>query len=299
MENIDNVEYFKKYAEVAIKIGINLQDGQQLIINAPIEAKELVRYVVDEAYKSGASLVTVFYVDDYVDLSRYKNSKKEYLEETSEWLANGIAEAYGEKGAARLVILGRNPTLLKNIDPKLISTASRARSKAYKKLMDLVTSSKNQWSIISYATPEWAKQVFPELPEDEAVNALWKEIFSCCRLDNDNPVEEWNKHNKVLAHRYTIMNEARFDGLKYESPKADLYVGLADGHIWEGGAGESQRSILFNANIPTEEVFTTPHRNNVNGWIESTKPLLYRGTMIDGIRVEFSEGKAIDRKSVV
>ena len=288
MVNFDN--NLKKYAQLAVEVGINIQPGQQLVINAPIESLQLVRYCVDAAYKAGASEVTTFFSDDYCSLSRYKNiQNKDYFDQTTDWLADGLTKGYKD-GFARLVILGRNPTLLKDINPSDIARASRARSVAYKPLMDLVTSSHSQWSIISYATPEWAAQVFPNETIDVAIDKLWDAIFKSCRIDLDDPVKEWNTHNQNIHLRAKKMNDMKFDKLLYESSTSELMVGLADGHIWEGGSSPTQSGIMFNANIPTEEIFTTPHRNKVDGWIKSTKPLLYRGTMIDGIFAEFENG---------
>ena len=283
----------KKYAEVAVKVGLNVQKGQQVIINAPIEAADLVRLVTDESYKVGASDVVTLYVDDYNVLSKYKNGHDESFDSSPQWLADGLYNAF-DQGAARLNIIGRNPTLLEGIDPNLISRSSKARSIAFKKVMELVTSSASQWSIISYATPEWAMQVFPdELTERDAVYRLWDEIFEACRINSEDPISEWKSHNQNIHKRAKIMNDLRFDSLRYKSSTSDIVFGLADGHIWEGGSSPSKSGIMFNANIPTEEIFTTPKRNYVNGWVKSTKPLYYQGTKIDGISVEFENGKAV------
>lgn len=286
----------EKYAEVAVNVGVNIQPGQELIINAPIEAVDLVRKVVDSAYKSGASNVVVFYEDDYTSLSRYKNVKEEYLTSQVNWLIDGITEGY-RNNAARLVILGRNPTLLKDINPEIISKVARARGMATKELSNLITSSHSQWSIISYATEVWASQVFPNLPVEDAVKELWKGIFSSCRIDTPDPIQNWSDHNKKLHSWCDMMNEKRYHHLRYKSNKTDIIIGLADGHIWEAGSSKAKNGVEFNANIPTEEIYTTPHRMNVNGIIHATKPLLYRGNMIDGIIATFKDGKVIDVKT--
>ena len=292
-------ENLAKYAELAVRTGVNIQKGQQLIVHAPIEAVELVRHVTEAAYKAGASTVTTLYSDDVAELSRYKLVDPEMLDISTNWLANGITEGF-DNGAARLAILGRNPTLLKDIDPNLIARAGRARAKAYKNLMNSVTSSKSQWSIIAYATEEWAAQVFPEYVtpiaqnKEFAVEKLWNEIFSACRVTSEDPVKEWEIHNENLHKRAEIMNNRRFESLRYNSSTSNIVIGLAEGHCWEGGSGFAQNGVSFNANIPTEEIFTTPHRNKVNGWIKSTKPLLYRGTFINYIHAVFKDGKVVE-----
>lgn len=287
-----------KYAQLAVSIGMNVQVGQQVIIRAPIEAINLVRKVTDEAYKKGASHVTTLYEDDYTILSKYKNASGEAFDTVDDWLIKGQTEGY-RNGAARLVILGRNPTLLKDVDPCLISKQAKARAPINKEMMELITSSHSQWSIISYATEEWAKQVFPNDSVEKSVNRLWEAIFSSCRINyDDNPVEEWEEHNNKLYTRAEWMNEKQFDSLQYIAPDTHLIVGLAENHKWEGGAGYSENGIKFNANIPTEEIFTTPHKDKVDGVVVSTKPLLYRGNMIDGIKVRFEKGKAVDVSSL-
>lgn len=292
-----NKEMFDKlltnYAILAVEVGMNVQEGQKVIIRAPIESVELVRKVTDHAYKRGASVVTTLYDDDYTILSKYKNGNDSSFDEVDDWLIKGQTEGYKD-GAARLAILGRNPTLLKGIDPSLISRQAKARAPINKEMMKLVTDSHSQWSIISYATDEWAKQVFPNDTLHEAVNKLWNAIFSACRVDNDDPIAEWNIHNKNLQERSKWMNDIQFDALHYVGPETDIVVGLAKDHVWEGGSGVGNNGITFNANIPTEEIFTTPHKDKVDGTIVATKPLLYRGTMINGIRAVFKDGKSVE-----
>ncbi|AXH72850.1 MAG: thermophilic metalloprotease [Caudoviricetes sp.] len=289
-------ELLTNYAKLAVNVGMNVQEGQQVIIRAPIEAVQLVRKVTDEAYKKGASVVTTLYEDDYTILSKYKNAYGDAFDKVDDWLINGQTQGYKD-GAARLVILGRNPTLLKDVDTSLISRQAKARAPINKELMKLVTSSHSQWSIISYVTDEWAKQVFPNETVENAVSRLWKAIFSACRV-YENPIKEWENHNEKLSKLCDWMNEKQFDSLQYISPNTHLIVGLAEDHVWEGGAGLSESNIPFNANIPTEEIFTTPHKDKVDGVVVSTKPLLYRGNMIDGIKVRFEKGKAVEYSSL-
>lgn len=285
-------EMISRYAEVAVKVGLNLVPGQELIINAPIEAVELVREVTRIAYNAGAKLVTTFYGDDTTALMRYTESDCSQLDYANGWLARGIAEAFGN-GAARLAIIGDNPTLFKDVDPAHLATAGKARGIAYKPLSKLITGSVSNWSIVAFPTEVWADQVFPG--DEKALEKLWDVVLKSCRCDESvaDPIENWNTHNSILHERSQKLNDTRFDAIRFVGAGTDLVVGLAENHVWEGGSAATVDGHFYNANIPTEEVFTTPHRSVVNGVVKSTKPLLYRGTLIDGITVEFKDGKAV------
>lgn len=283
----------KKYAEVIVKVGLNLQDNQELIITAPIESRPLVDLVTAEAYKAGSKLVTTFYVNENDIVNRLKYGTENTLDFAPDWLNSGIEKAFSDK-AARLAIIGNNPELLKGFDTDKIGRISKANSKSRKGLMNLVTSSHSQWSIASYVTESWAKSVFSTMITSEAVDRLWNLVFSACRIDCENPIEEWKNHNEKLHIRTDILNEKNFKALRFLNDSTNLTVGLADNHIWCGGSKEGGSDVGFNANIPTEEVFTTPHRLNVNGTVSATKPLLFRGQKISGIKAVFSEGKIVD-----
>mgnify|MGYP001199429075 CR=1 FL=1 len=286
-------EMISRYAEVAVKVGLKLQKGQELIINAPIEAVDLVRAVTKIAYNAGAKLVTTFYGDDTTALMRYTESDCSQLDYANGWLARGIAEAFGN-GAARLAIIGDNPTLFKDVDPAHLSTAGKARGIAYKPLSKLITDSVSNWSIVAFPTQIWADQVFPG--DLNALEKLWDNVLKACRCDSsvEDPIQNWEDHNERLHERSRKLNDSRFQAIRFVGDGTDLMVGLADNHVWEGGSAPTVDGRYYNANIPTEEVFTTPHSRKVDGFVKSTKPLLYRGTLIDGIRVRFEGGKAVE-----
>ena len=291
-----NKELLERYARVAIEVGLKLRRGQELIISAPIEAVEFVRAATRIAYNNGAKLVTAFYGDDDTALMRYTESDNSQLDYANGWLAKGMAEAVSN-GAARLAVLGNNPTLFKDVDPKDLAIAGKARGIAYKPLSKLTTGSVSNWSVVGYPTAAWAAQVFPG--DENALEKLWDVVLKSCRCDAGvtDPIDAWNEHNKNLHVRSAKMNEHRFDALRFVGGGTDLTVGLADNHVWEGGAAPTVDGHLYNANIPTEEVFTTPHSRKVNGVAKSTKPLLYRGTLIDGIEVTFKDGAAVEVKA--
>ncbi|NVN01177.1 MULTISPECIES: aminopeptidase [Asaia] len=286
-------ERLDRLGEVAIRIGLNLQPGQELVISAPLEAVPLVRRLTEHAYRAGASLVTTQYSDDETTLARYRFASDESLDTSAAWMADGIARAYRE-GAARLAITGANPTLLNGQDPKRVSRASRAASRANREAMEIITRFDTNWTIVAYATANWAAQVFPDLPPEQAQARLWDAIFASSRLETPDPVIAWKQHNATLHAKAAMLNERRFDSLHFTGPGTDLLVGLADGHAWAGGAEHTTNGIECNPNIPTEEVFTTPHSHRVSGHVASTKPLFHQGTLIDDIRVTFADGRIIE-----
>ncbi|MBS1096829.1 aminopeptidase [Gluconobacter sphaericus] len=282
-----------RLGEVAVRVGLNITPGQQLLITAPLDAAPLVRRVTEHAYKAGASLVTTLYADDETTLARFIHAPDDAFDVAPTWLADGMARAFRE-GAARMAITGANPTLLKGQDPERISRANRANSKANRPAMEIITQFAVNWNIVACATPAWAAQVFPELPADEALTALWDGIFKASRVDVADPVAEWKAHNARLHARAKYMNDSRFDALHFSGPGTDLTVGLADGHLWAGGSEKSGNGIVCNPNIPTEEIFTTPHRSEVDGRVSSTKPLFHQGTLIDNIAVRFENGRIVE-----
>jgi aminopeptidase len=283
-----------KYAELTIKSGLGLKSGQQLLLTAPLEAVDLVRRITFHAYKAGASLVTTLYTDEQASLMRYEVGHDAGFDAAPAWLFNGMAEAFRDGNCARLAIIGEDPALLSAQDPDKLSRANRARSKAYKPVIELITSFATNWCIISAATPSHARNMFPTLSEAEAMHRLWNAIFKCTRADMPDPVAAWNAHNKALHARVKLLNDKRYSALTYKGPGTDFTLGLVDNHVWAGGASLARNGILCNPNIPTEEVFTMPHRERVNGVVRSTKPLSYQGSMIEGISVRFEAGRIVD-----
>jgi aminopeptidase len=283
-----------KYAELTIKSGLGLKPGQQLLLTAPLEAVDLVRRVTFHAYKAGASLVTTLYTDEQATLMRYELGHHSGFDTAPAWLFNGMAEAFRDGNCARLAIIGEDPALLSAQDPEKLSRANRARSKAYKPVIELITQFATNWCIISAATPSHARNMFPALPEAEAMQQLWAAIFKCTRADLADPIAAWDAHNKALHARVKMLNDKRYAALKYRGPGTDFTIGLVDDHVWAGGASMAKNGIICNPNIPSEEVFTMPHRERVDGVVRSTKPLSYQGTMIEGIAVRFEKGRIVE-----
>jgi aminopeptidase len=284
-----------RLAEVAVKIGLGLRAGQEVVMSAPIDALPLVRRITEHAYKAGALLVTTLYSDDPSILARYQHGPDASFDFAPVWLHDGIAAAF-KSGAARLGIAGANPALLSGQDPSKVARANVALSKAAKPAMELVTRHEINWSIVACATPEWAKLVFPGELEHIAVAKLWEAIFVASRIAVNDPVAEWKEHGARLKQRVDLLNAKRFSALhfKTEDGLTDLVVGLADDHLWAGGGTTAGNGVYCQPNIPTEECFTTPHKDRVDGVVQASKPLSHQGTLIENIRCRFEGGKIVE-----
>jgi len=282
-----------KLAEVAIKVGLQLQPGQDVFLTAPVSALPLVRRITEHAYKAGAGLVTPILSDEEITLSRYRFGHDASFDRAAGWLYDGVAKAF-DANTARLAIVGDNPMLLAGEDAAKVARASKANSMAYRPAMEKITGFDINWNIVAYPGASWAKLVFPDDEEDTAVGKLAEAIFAASRANVADPIAAWTAHNAALSTRTDWLNGQRFHALHYSGPGTDLTIGLADGHEWVGGASIAKNGIVCNPNIPTEEVFTTPHALRVEGHVRSTKPLSYQGTLIDDIAVRFEAGRIVE-----
>ena len=282
-----------KLAEVAIQVGLGLKPGQDLYMTAPTSALPLARLIAAEAYKAGAGIVTTILSDEEITLARYRYGQDEGFDRAPGWLYDGVARAF-EANTARLAIAGDNPMMLAGQDPDKVGRANRALSKAYKPAQSKIVNFDINWTIVPYPGAAWAMQVFPGDNEDTAVGKLAEAIFAATRISTPDPVADWAGHNARLKERQEWLTGRNFKALKYTGPGTDLTLGLADGHAWKGGASASRNGITCNPNIPTEEVFTTPHRLRVDGTVRSTKPLSHNGTLITDIAVKFEGGRIVE-----
>ncbi len=285
-----------RLAEVAIRVGLGLAPGQELVMTATLDTLPLVRRITEEAYKAGASLVTTLLSDEESQLLRYKYAPNESFDYAAGWLYEGIANAF-RGGAARLAVAGGNPSLLSQEDPEKVGRANRAVSKAYRPALELITRHDINWTIVAAATPAWAATVFPDLKAEEAQARLWDAIFAASRVDAADPVAAWKAHDAGLHRRADLMNEKRYSALHFKGTGTDLKVGLADDHVWLGGGMTAHNGRYCIPNMPTEEVFTTPHKDRVEGTVTSTKPLSHQGTMMEGIKVRFEGGRVVEAKA--
>jgi aminopeptidase len=291
-------EKLDRLAEVAVRVGLNLRAGQEMLLTAPTEALPLVRRITEHAYRAGALLVTTFYSDDPCVLARYEHAPDASFDYSPAWLQDAIATAF-KNGAARMAIAGGNPALLAGQDPAKVSRANIAASKAAKPAMELITRHQINWTIVAAATPEWARLVFPNEPVEQAVAKLWEAIFVASRITGDDPVADWLAHGARLKERVDTLNAKRFAALRFKSKdgSTDLKVGLADQHLWAGGGTTAGNGVYCQPNIPTEECFTTPHKERVDGVVRASKPLSHQGTLIENIRCRFAGGKPRRRRA--
>jgi aminopeptidase len=285
-----------RLAEVAIKVGLQLQPGQDLVLTSSIAALPLTRKIVEHAYKAGAGLVTPIFSDDEITLARFRHGQDAGFDRAAGWLYEGMAKAFSNN-AARLAVRGDNPSLLSGQDPAKVARANKANSVAYQPALEKITGFDINWNIVAYPELDWARQVFPGESDDVAVAKLADAIFAASRVDGDDPIGAWKVHNAALKKRTEWLNRHDFHALRFTGPGTDLTVGLADGHEWMGGASTAKNGITCNPNIPTEEVFTTPHACRVSGHVRSTKPLSYQGMLIDEISVRFKEGRIVEAQA--
>ena len=292
-QSVIDPQKLDRLAEVAVKVGLNLQKGQDLVLTSPLAALPLVRRIAHHAYKAGAGVVTPIFSDEEMTLCRFKDAHEKNFDKAASWLYEGMARAYAN-GAARLAIAGDNPSLLANEDPAKVSRVNKATSLAYQPALEKIAGFDINWNIVSYPNPSWAAVVFPDLPIIEATKKLADAIFAASRVDKPDAIGAWNDHNANLKKHAKWLNDQRFSALHYSGPGTDLTIGLADGHEWQGGASKAKNGVICNPNIPTEEVFTTPHAHRVEGHVSSTKPLSYQGTLIDNIKVRFEKGLIVE-----
>jgi aminopeptidase len=282
-----------RLAEAAVRIGLGLARGQELVMTATLDAVPLARRITEHAYKAGASLVTTLFTDEASSLLRFRHGSDAAFDTAAGWLYEGMAQAF-RKGAARLAIAGSDPSLLSKEDPEKVSRVNRATSKAYRPALELIVRHDINWTIVACATPAWASAVFPALPQDEAMARLWDAIFAASRADRPDAVAAWKEHDASLHARADRLNQKRYSALHFRGPGTDLRVGLADDHLWLGGGTTAKNGRYCIPNIPTEEVFTTPHKDRVEGHVTSTKPLSYQGAMIEEISVRFEAGRIVE-----
>jgi aminopeptidase len=283
------------FARLIVKLGINVQKDQGVMINANTDTKYFVRILVEEAYKAGSKQVTVRWSDEVIQHHAYHYNSLETLEEIPNYLVEQF-NYFIEKEYALISVHAETPGLMADVDSIKLQTAALASGKALKAWREHVMGNRTQWTVVSVPTPNWAKKLFPDLSEDEAVETLWTYMLEAVRVDGVvDPVELWDKHNAVLHAHNLILNQHQFKTLNFKnSLGTDLSVQLVENHVWAGGSETSTKGVVFNANIPTEEAFTMPHKDGANGFVYASKPLNYQGTTIDEFWLKFENGKVVD-----
>ena len=288
-----------KYAEFIVKVGLNVQKDQTLIIRCPIEGAFFGRACMEAAFKAGARDVVMRYEDEKAARIRMELGSEEALCDVKPYeLRSNLDYAESEGGVCMLAIDGDDPEIFKGLDAAKLNRVNMARRTAMAPWRKYTMGDKVQWCIVAMPTPAWAHSIYPDLAEDEAVETLWKTIFDVCRVTNGDPVGEWKEHVINMNRHRDALNNMNLESVHFESANGtDLVVGLADDHIWEGPSAIAENGAEFIANIPTEEVFTAPHRERVNGVVKGTKPYVYNGQLIEGFSVTFKDGKVIEHSA--
>ena len=295
----DLERYLQVYAELTVRVGLNLQRGQRLLIIGPLanggaalEAAPLVRHITTSAYKAGAPLVEAIWGDEPMMLERFAHAAPQTFGEYSAWLPKALVD-HVEAGGATLSVYANDPDLLKDAPPDRVSMLQQATSFAIRPFRELVSRNQSNWAVIAAAGQGWAAKVFPTLPPDQQMLRLWEEIGRLCRLDLPDPVAAWEAHLKGLGARADFLNRRHYDALKYTGPGTDLTLGLPERHLWVSGRTTNRAGVPFTANLPTEEVFSIAHKDRVDGVVRSTKPLSYGGTLIEGFTLTFEHGRVV------
>ena len=292
LENFN--ENLKKYARLIAETGVNVQDNHTVVLQISVDQAPLARLITEEAYRLGAAEVIVQWSDETIQreflahaaTDRIENVPQYKIDQTDDWIA---------KGASRISVVSSNPDALAGVDAQRVAAFQAANGKALVNLRKATQANKVSWTVVAAASEGWAAKVFPELAtSEEQVDALWNEIFKTTRIYEENPVIDWNIHDKKLQEKAAELNEQQFTALHYTAPGTDLTIGLPKNHLWEGAGSYNARGEEFMANMPTEEVFTAPDSRRVDGYVSSTKPLSYAGTIISGMKFTFKDGKVVD-----
>jgi aminopeptidase len=288
----DFEQNLRKYAELVVKIGVNVRPGQRVMIRASLDNAPLVRLIASSAYQAGVRLVDVIWEDEQLELIRFQHAPRDSFAEASSWLPNALLE-YAQQGDALISVRGNNPDLLNNQDPELIASARKAANVKMTPFTDLLMHGELNWLVVSAPVASWAAKVFPTLAADAQMSRLWEMIFDVCRVKQPDPIAAWEQHIAQLSARSQYLNRKQYATLHYRAPGTDLRVGQPTGHVWLSPPAISAKGIAFVPNMPTEEVFTMPHKDRVSGVVTASKPLNYGGTLIEDFQLTFAEGRVV------
>jgi aminopeptidase len=288
------------YAELAVKVALNVQPGQRVMIIGPLanggaslEAAPLARQIAAAAYRAGSPLVETIYGDELQQLLRFKHAPRDAFGNFSAWLPKALTE-HVAAGHAVLSISANDPDLLQDEPAELVSAVLQATAREMRPFREQISRNQTNWAIVAAASAGWAAKIFPGVPSAEARDRLWDAIARMCRLDAEDPLAAWETHLGNLAARSEYLNAKQYSALKYRGPGTDLTIGLPQGHVWVSGRSASRNGIPFTANLPTEEVFTIAHKDRVDGTVRASKPLSYGSTLIEGFSVTFADGRVVN-----
>lgn len=287
----------ENFAKLAVEFGVNVQAGEDVVINAPVENPELARLITKAAYEKGARNVSIDWRDDAITRLSYENQDQETLNEVPDWKIEKLRYQIANKKSNRISIYAEDPDLLNGLDEAKISEAIKENSKKTKEFVKYSMNDIVSWLVISVPTKKWAAKVFPDLNEKEAYEKLWDTILDVSRVEEswEETKANWEYHINSLEEKAKYLNDHQFDKVHYQSANGtDLWVKLPKDHIWMSASSKNEKNDQFIPNMPTEEVFTAPQFDAVNGKLFATKPLVYNGVIIDEFNFTFENGKVID-----
>ncbi|MDN3428913.1 aminopeptidase [Microbacterium sp. APC 3898] len=289
-------EKLEQYADLTVYVGLNVQKGQLIVINTTTDTLEFTRLVVKKAYEAGTKRVQVNYEDPVLTRTHFELAPDEAFQEYPEWSVVQRDEVINT-GGAFLWIDAEDPDLLTGIPTKRLADSQKSAGKALERYRQAVGTDKVAWSIVAIPSPKWAQKVFPDLPAEKQMDALWQAIFKTVRIGEGDAVEAWKNHIALLEQRAAQLNDKRYVKLQYTAPGTELTIELPDKHIWMSGASKTPQGNPFIANMPTEEVYTVPLKHGVDGKVRNTKPLVYQGNVIDGFTLTFEKGRIVEAKA--
>jgi len=289
-------QQIERYAEVIVRVGVNLQPGQRLYMRAPLAAAPLARAVARVAYQAGAPLVDVLWNDEQLALARLQHAPRDSFGEFAHWYVDSAMAAI-ERGDAFVSLVSDTPGLLAGQDQAAIAMMMQTAGRHSEPVGAQIQRNAVPWTVAGAANPGWADKVFPDAEADTRAALLWQAIFSACRINRPDPVAEWKSHIAELSARAAYMTGRRYSALRYRGPGTDLTVGLPAGHIWAGGGGNSLGGTPFVANLPTEEIFTLGHRERAAGVVRASRPLNLGGVLVEDFALTFKDGRVVEARA--
>ena len=286
-------EKLQKYAELIVKVGVNVQPGQEVVLYINVEQQHLAHLIVKEAYKAGAGKVMIKWSDTFAQREFLEHASDEFLENVPEF-AKEEAQYIADHRCCRISVMSEDPGAFGGIDQKRVAAYQSANGKALMPVRQATQNNDLSWTVVAAASPAWAERVFPDLKGEAAVDRLWEEIFKTTRIDREDPIQAWKDHDAKLHEKEDWLNKEQFSALHYTSPRTDLTIGLPENHVWEGGGSKNAAGIEFMANMPTEECFTAPDNRRIDGYVTSTKPLSYAGNILENMKFTFKDGKVVE-----
>ncbi|MCL2674209.1 MAG: aminopeptidase [Defluviitaleaceae bacterium] len=291
-----DIKMQEKYAELIVKKGVNVQKGQKVVLRADIETAEFARLVMKAAYDAGAGQVVMNWYDEAATRMTYLMADGEVFKSLEPWRIQFFKD-YDDAGACYITIISDDPDLLAGVEPERIKNFAMANGNALGDHRKAIMGDHVRWTLAGVPSKAWAKKVFPNLSEADAVEALWEKIMASARMC-EAPIAAWDEHDSVFKKKQQFLNEANFKSLHFKnSLGTDLTLELPKGHYWKGGSAKAQDGVDFFPNIPTEEVFTLPNCHTVNGRVVASMPLTYNGVTIENFELTFKDGKVVSYKA--